>query len=67
MSEIRKDPLSSTWIVLSTERKKRPSDFREEKKGRREVDAKPSCPFCGGEMTAPPVEHAIWPGEINKK
>ncbi len=67
MSEIRKDPLSSTWIVLSTERKKRPSDFWEEKSGRREADAKPPCPFCGEEMTTPPVGHAIWPGEIDKE
>lgn len=67
MSEIRKDPASHTWIVLATERGKRPSDFREAPKTKKPAVAS-GCPFCGeGEMTVPPKEFSIWPGEIDKK
>ncbi|MEW6189479.1 MAG: galactose-1-phosphate uridylyltransferase [Actinomycetota bacterium] len=66
MSEIRKDPASHTWIILSTERGKRPSDFREREVG--PPSALRPCPFCRGEEMAPPEEvHAIWPGEIDKR
>lgn len=67
MSEIRKDPASHTWIVLASERGKRPCDFCEPAK--KKLPAKVSgCPFCGeGEMTIAPKEFAIWPGEIEKQ
>jgi UDPglucose--hexose-1-phosphate uridylyltransferase len=28
MPELRKDPISERWVVISTERGKRPSDFK---------------------------------------
>ncbi|MDI6891983.1 MAG: galactose-1-phosphate uridylyltransferase [Actinomycetota bacterium] len=66
MSEIRKDPLSYTWVILATERAKRPRAFKQraEIKERR---AKPRpCPLCE-EASLPIKEHAIWPGVIDKK
>lgn len=67
MSEIRKDPASHTWIILAAERGKRPCDFREAAKPAKPALAS-NCPFCGeGEMTVPPKEHSIWPGEIDKR
>lgn len=68
MSEIRKDPASSTWVIVSTERGKRPSDFKEAEKEEEKKPTRP-CPFCATseEMTAPVKEHAIWPGEIDGK
>ena len=52
MPELRKDPVTGRWVIISTERQKRPSDFKVE-------HATPSgtdfCPFCEGrEDTTPP-------------
>ncbi len=65
MSEIRKDPVSHTWVVISTERGKRPSDYK-----RKELEkiSQKGCPFCEGkEFTQPTQKFAIWPGEYDEK
>src|SRR3990172_1674494 len=54
MSEFRKDPVLGRWVIISTERGRRPSDYgivKEERKG------PASCPFCPGheEMTPPEI------------
>ena len=52
MPELRKDPITGRWVIISTDRGKRPMDFlRDEVKP---GDAK-NCPFCGGHesKTAP--------------
>ncbi len=58
MPELRKDPVIGRWVIISTERGKRPSDFeeiKEEKKGG-------FCPFCyGNEDKTPPEIFAIRP------
>ncbi|HDP70109.1 MAG TPA: galactose-1-phosphate uridylyltransferase [Actinobacteria bacterium] len=62
MSEIRRDPISNSWIILATERAKRSSDFAKTQREERTIKSK--CPFCGkGEMTEPPGPFAVWPGE----
>src|SRR5688572_11868774 len=45
MSELRKDPVTGRWVIISTERRKRPSDFRLDP-----VHTSPdaACPFCEG-------------------
>ncbi len=51
MPELRKDPIIGRWVIIATERGKRPHDFvieEEEVKGG-------FCPFCpGNEHTTPP-------------
>lgn len=58
MPELRKDPVIGRWVIISTERGKRPSDFapiEEKKKGG-------FCPFCyGNEDKTPPEIFAIRP------
>ncbi|MFA6284326.1 MAG: galactose-1-phosphate uridylyltransferase, partial [Desulfurivibrionaceae bacterium] len=51
MPELRKDPIIGRWIIISTERGKRPTDFIVEKS-----EAKGGfCPLCpGNENTTPP-------------
>ena len=52
MPELRKDPITGRWVIIATDRAKRPSDFI-----RQPVPpAKPSiCPFdCGNERKTPP-------------
>jgi UDPglucose--hexose-1-phosphate uridylyltransferase len=56
MPELRKDPIIGRWVIISTERGKRPSDFASEPKAK---DNK-LCPFCyGNEHLTPPEVYAI--------
>ena len=54
MPELRKDPVTGRWVIISTERIKRPSDFLVE---RAAVIREEHCPFCPGHegMTPPEV------------
>ena len=54
MPELRKDPVTGRWVIISTERRKRPSDFRLE---RASTLGEEHCPFCAGheDMTPPEV------------
>jgi UDPglucose--hexose-1-phosphate uridylyltransferase len=58
MPELRKDPVIGRWVIISTERGKRPSDFadaEEKKKGG-------FCPFCyNHEDKTPPEIFALRP------
>ncbi len=56
MPQLRKDPVIGRWVIIATERAKRPEDFKIEKE---EVHEKP-CPFCeGNESQTPPEISAI--------
>lgn len=59
MPELRKDPIIGRWVIIATERAKRPDQF---------VGAKPTllqeppCPFCAGnEAQTPPEIYALRP------
>ena len=59
--ELRKDPIIGRWVIISTDRSKRPSDF-----SRESVVLKGAqfCPFCpGNESKTPPEIMAYRPGE----
>jgi UDPglucose--hexose-1-phosphate uridylyltransferase len=45
MSELRKDPVTGRWVIVATDRPKRPSDFHLQPV---QVDDDPRCPFCEG-------------------
>ena len=47
MSELRKDPVTGRWVIISTERSKRLSDFQLESVS---VSGDDSCPFCEGRV-----------------
>jgi UDPglucose--hexose-1-phosphate uridylyltransferase len=50
MSELRKDPISGRWVIISVERGKRPTDFISPSQRKRGG----FCPFCpGNEYTTP--------------
>jgi UDPglucose--hexose-1-phosphate uridylyltransferase len=53
MSELRKDPVTGRWVIISTERRKRPSDFRLESV---HIAPDASCPFCEGHEQMTPRE-----------
>lgn len=54
MPELRKDPVLGRWVIISTERAKRPKDFKStpEKK----VVTPEACAFCPGNESATPPE-----------
>lgn len=52
MPELRQDPITKKWVIIATERSKRPSDFpikQDKKKGG-------NCPFCKGNEDKTPPE-----------
>jgi len=52
MPEWRKDPIINNWVIISTERSKRPLDF----KVKTEEKMKKCCVFCEGNEDATPAE-----------
>jgi UDPglucose--hexose-1-phosphate uridylyltransferase len=54
MPELRRDPIIGRWVIISTDRQKRPHDFHFE---RAAATGRAGCPFCPGheEMTPPEV------------
>jgi len=60
MPELRKDPITGRWVIISTERAKRPHDFAKEKSKR----AGGLCPLCeGNERMTPPEVFALRKGK----
>jgi UDPglucose--hexose-1-phosphate uridylyltransferase len=61
MSRLRKDPIVGRWIIISTERSKKPQDYHIEEP---EDDVTPAeCPFCGGNESKTPPEIASFRAE----
>ena len=64
MPELRKDPVIGRWVIISTERAKRPKDF--EVAPEKEL-SKDSCPFCeGSESQTPPEIFALRKSKTKK-
>ncbi len=60
MPELRKDPLIGRWVIIATERAKRPVDFVA---SHDESTPQPDCPFCEGRESQTPKEIlAVRPG-----
>lgn len=56
MPELRREPTSHSWVVIATERSRRPSDFRMPRDERKTGP----CPFCyGNEHMTPPEVLAL--------
>ena len=53
MPELRKDPITDRWVIIATDRARRPSDFVREPV---EFAAGRICPFCTGFETKTPPE-----------
>jgi UDPglucose--hexose-1-phosphate uridylyltransferase len=52
LPELRKDPVTGRWVIIATERAKRPTDFVRDKV---EIHGSGFCPFCyGNESKTPP-------------
>jgi UDPglucose--hexose-1-phosphate uridylyltransferase len=53
MSDLRRDPVTGRWVIISTERRKRAGVFQLEPVT---TSADPSCPFCEGHEGMTPHE-----------
>jgi UDPglucose--hexose-1-phosphate uridylyltransferase len=51
--ELRKDPVAGRWVIISTDRQKRPNDFHVETAT---LIGKEHCPFCPGHEAMTPPE-----------
>ena len=52
MPELRRDPIIGRWVIISTERAKRPNDFNINHAEEPEME----CPFCEGREKNTPTE-----------
>ena len=60
MPELRRDPVTGRWVIIATERRKRPNDFRVDRMASTGTEL---CPFCPGhEDLTPPEILADRPG-----
>jgi UDPglucose--hexose-1-phosphate uridylyltransferase len=59
LPELRKDPITQRWVIISTDRAKRPSDFF---KSRVEIRGNGFCPFCYGNESKTPPEITAYGG-----
>jgi UDPglucose--hexose-1-phosphate uridylyltransferase len=60
MPELRKDPIIGRWVIIATERARRPDQFAGQ--SQQGPDEKP-CPFCEGkESETPPEIYVVRPG-----
>ncbi|HEV2245576.1 MAG TPA: galactose-1-phosphate uridylyltransferase [Terriglobia bacterium] len=60
MPELRKDPITGRWVIIATERAKRPSDFVRDKV---EIRGSGFCPFCYGNESKTPPEIVAYRGD----
>lgn len=64
MAELRKDLVTGRWVIISTARGKRPTDFYPDTHEGKESSV---CPFCpGNESLTPPEIYALRPGHPAK-
>lgn len=60
MTELRKDLTSGRWVIIATERSKRPDDFRAARPPERVEEKGSFCPFCeGNESKTPPEVYSL--------
>ncbi|MDP2941546.1 MAG: galactose-1-phosphate uridylyltransferase [Candidatus Omnitrophota bacterium] len=68
MSELRYNMISAEWVIIATERAKRPHDFIKAKKEKAPLpEYSPDCPFCLGNEAQTPDETFLLPGEAGWK
>jgi len=61
MPEFRQNMVSKEWVIIATERAKRPDNFFQKKEAKKSLPAfREDCPFCpGNESLTPPSVYSI--------
>lgn len=60
MPELRRNPVNGRWVVVATERARRPKDFASGHNEERPPAAGKRCPFCPGSEAETPPETAAY-------
>jgi UDPglucose--hexose-1-phosphate uridylyltransferase len=55
MPELRRDPITRDWVIIASERARRPGDLASHEPGQEVQDAA-ACPFCPGHESMTPPE-----------
>jgi len=63
LPEIRQDPTTREWVIIASNRLKRPRDFVKRKRERSLPPYEPSCPFCRGNEHLTSEEILRYPAE----
>jgi len=63
MADLRNEPVTRTWVVVTTDHPKGPSDYLPFKPPYRPQEAEGSCPFCPGHEEMTPRETFMLSGE----
>ena len=56
MPQLRQDPTTKEWVIIATERLKRPHDFKKVEPAVEKPSFKEDCPFCPGNEHLTPHE-----------
>ncbi|MCX6375139.1 MAG: galactose-1-phosphate uridylyltransferase, partial [Armatimonadetes bacterium] len=58
MPQLRKNPITREWVIIATERSRRPSDFVqvEDTSNSSKPPVSDTCPFCPGNEDKTPPE-----------
>ncbi len=56
LPQLRKDPILRQWVIISTERSKRPSDYGHASPSENLSSDPSTCPFCSGHENMTPPE-----------
>ncbi len=61
MPELRHNVITKEWVIIATERAKRPEEFARKNKDKKVIPAfVPTCPFCpGNEKMTPPETYVV--------
>lgn len=60
MSELRQDPITKEWVIIATDRARRPHEFRSRAVSRERSASGTACPFCPGNERMTPAEVAAY-------
>jgi len=63
MPEVRLNPITGDWVIIATERAKRPEDFLHKKEKKEIPSFVPTCPFCPGNEDKTPTETHSFRGD----
>ncbi len=60
MSELRQDPVTKHWVVIASERARRPEDYPKDREKAKCPEFSESCPFCPGNEAMTPSEEVAY-------
>jgi UDPglucose--hexose-1-phosphate uridylyltransferase len=63
MPDIRSNPVTGDWVIIATERARRPEEFAGGRERRPQPAFAPECPFCPGNEAKTPAEQYRVPAD----